>query len=41
MHFQSGMTVDFVSSDAGFAWNPDASGAPPVCATTHAGRTWT
>ncbi len=41
MRFQPGMTVDFASPDAGFAWNPNTSGAPPVYATTNGGRTWT
>jgi len=41
MPFQPGMTVDFVSPDAGFAWNSEASGAPPIYATSNGGRTWT
>ncbi len=41
MRFQPGMTVDFASPDAGFAWNPNTSGAPPIYATTNGGRTWT
>jgi photosystem II stability/assembly factor-like uncharacterized protein len=39
--FQANMTVNFVSPDTGFAWNPDTSGAPPIYATTNGGRTWT
>jgi hypothetical protein len=39
--FQTDMTVAFVSPDAGFAWNPDTPGAPPIYATTNGGRTWT
>jgi hypothetical protein len=41
LRFQPGMTVDFASPEAGFAWNPNASGAPPIYATTNGGRTWT
>ncbi len=41
IRFQPGMTVDFASPDAGFAWNPNTSGAPPIYATTNGGRTWT
>ncbi|HEY5988923.1 MAG TPA: hypothetical protein VIV12_21460 [Streptosporangiaceae bacterium] len=41
IRFQSGTTVDFVSPDAGFAWNPGTSAAPPIYATTNGGRTWT
>ncbi len=37
---QPGMTVTFVSPDTGFAWNPDATGAPPIDTTTNGGRTW-
>jgi photosystem II stability/assembly factor-like uncharacterized protein len=39
--FQTDVTVNFVSPDAGFAWDPDTSGAPPIYATTNGGRTWT
>jgi photosystem II stability/assembly factor-like uncharacterized protein len=41
MRFQPGMTVNFVTPRAGFAWNPGTSGAPPIYATTNGGRTWT
>lgn len=41
LRLQPGMTVDFASPEAGFAWNPNASGAPPIYATTNGGRTWT
>ncbi len=41
IHFQPGMTVDFAGPDAGFAWNPNTSGAPPIYATTNGGGTWT
>jgi hypothetical protein len=41
LRFQPGMTVDFPSPEAGFAWNPNASGAPPIYATSNGGRTWT
>jgi photosystem II stability/assembly factor-like uncharacterized protein len=41
LRFQPGMTVDFPSPEAGFAWNPNATGAPPIYATTNGGRTWT
>ena len=41
IRFQADMTVNFVSPDTGFAWNPDTSGAPPIYATTNGGRTWT
>ena len=41
LRFQPGMTVDFASPEAGFAWNPGASGAPPMYATSNGGRTWT
>jgi len=41
IRFQAGTTVDFVSPDTGFAWNPNSSGAPPIYATTNGGRTWT
>jgi hypothetical protein len=41
MRFQPGVTVDFVSPDAGFAWNSEAPGAPPIYATINRGRTWT
>lgn len=41
---QLGVTFDFVSPSAGFAWIPgtDATrGAPAIYATTDSGRTWT
>ena len=41
IRFQTDMTVHFVSLNAGFAWNPNTSGAPPIYATTNSGRTWT
>ncbi len=41
LRFQPGMTVEFPSPEAGFAWNPNASGAPPIYATSNGGRTWT
>jgi photosystem II stability/assembly factor-like uncharacterized protein len=41
MRFQPGTTVDFASPQAGFAWNPNATGAPLIYATTNGGRTWT
>jgi len=41
LRFQPGMTVDFASPQAGFAWNSETSGAPPIYATTNGGRTWT
>ena len=41
LRFQPGMTVDFVSPQAGFAWNSETPGAPPIYATTNGGRTWT
>jgi hypothetical protein len=41
IRFQTDMTVNFVSPNAGFAWNPNSSGAPPIYATTNGGRTWT
>jgi photosystem II stability/assembly factor-like uncharacterized protein len=41
LRFQPGMVVDFASPAAGFAWNPETSGAPPIYATTNGGRTWT
>jgi hypothetical protein len=41
IRFQPGMTVNLVSPDTGFASNPDASGAPPIYATTNGGLTWT
>ena len=41
MGFQPGTTVDFTSPQAGFAWNPNASGVPLIYATTNGGRTWT
>jgi hypothetical protein len=37
IRFQPGMTVSFVSPDAGFAGNPETSGAPPVYATMDGG----
>ncbi len=40
MRFQTDMTVNFVTPDAGFAWNPNTPGAPPIHATTDGGRTW-
>ena len=40
LRFQPGMTVDFPSPDAGFAWNANAAGAPPIYTTTNGGRTW-
>jgi hypothetical protein len=41
-HFtQYGEAIDFASQQAGFAWNPNTSGAPPIYATTNSGRTWT
>jgi photosystem II stability/assembly factor-like uncharacterized protein len=40
LRFQPGTTVDFTSPEAGFAWNPSSSGAPPLYATTNGGRTW-
>jgi len=41
LRFQPGMTVDFVSPHAGFAWNSETSGAPPIYTTTNGDRTWT
>jgi photosystem II stability/assembly factor-like uncharacterized protein len=41
IHFPPDMPVDFVSPDAGFAWNPNSSGASPIYATSNGGRTWT
>jgi photosystem II stability/assembly factor-like uncharacterized protein len=41
MRFQPGMTVDFASPQAGFAWNPNATGVPPLYVTTNGGRSWT
>jgi photosystem II stability/assembly factor-like uncharacterized protein len=41
LRFQPGMTVDFTSPEAGFAWNFDAAGVPPIYATANGGRTWT
>jgi photosystem II stability/assembly factor-like uncharacterized protein len=41
LRFQPGMTVGFPSPEIGFAWNPNASGAPPIYATSNGGRTWT
>ncbi len=40
MRFQTDITVNFVTPDAGFAWNPNTPGAPPIHATTDGGRTW-
>jgi photosystem II stability/assembly factor-like uncharacterized protein len=41
MRFQPGMTVGFTSPQAGFALNTNATGVPPLYATTNGGRTWT
>ena len=41
MRFQPGTTVDFASPQAGFAWNPNATGVPLIYATTNGGRSWT
>lgn len=43
IHFtQYGEAIDFVSQQAGFAWNSggDTAGAPPLYATANSGRTW-
>jgi photosystem II stability/assembly factor-like uncharacterized protein len=34
-------TISFADPIAGFAWNPDVVGVPPLYATTDSGRTWT
>ena len=41
LRFQPGTAVDFLSPEAGFAWNCNATGVPPIYATTNGGRTWT
>ena len=34
-------TISFASPVAGFAWNPNVTGVPPLYATTDGGRNWT
>jgi len=34
-------TISFANPVAGFAWNPNVAGAPPLYATTDSGRSWT
>jgi len=41
LRFQPGTTVDFTSPQAGFAWNSNTTGVPPIYATIDGGRTWT
>ena len=41
IRFQPGTTVDYVSPEAGFAWNPSTAGPAPIGATINGGRTWT
>jgi photosystem II stability/assembly factor-like uncharacterized protein len=36
-----GATISFSSPTAGFAWNPNAAGVPPLYATSNSGRNWT
>jgi hypothetical protein len=33
--------VDYVSPEAGFAWNPNTAGPALIGATINGGRTWT
>ncbi len=36
-----GTTITFPGPGAGFAWNPNVTGIPPLYATTDSGRNWT
>lgn len=39
--FSPDTTISFASPIAGFAWNPDVAGVPPLYATIDSGRSWT
>jgi photosystem II stability/assembly factor-like uncharacterized protein len=39
--FSPDATITFATPIAGFAWNPNVAGVPPLYATTDSGRSWT